>query len=164
MRRIFALALLAGCSTDPGSQSSTSDLLSLGNDSCTAHVHLSVAVDTTAASLQARFAAERCRLDVDACVDLCNYEMSNISQLGALVNGVPAPEAFGGSPGGGADIGSGAVPVNQAGTGLTTDQCHVTFDGDTVTSDIHYDTFAPGPNCGFATAGAGSGSATPGGL
>lgn len=164
MRRILALALLAGCSTDSGSQSSASNLISLGGTDCTAHVHLSVSVDTTVATPQARLAAEDCRLDVGACVDLCNYEMANLGSLQTLVNGVPAQALpFGGAPSGGADIGPGGFPVQQQ-TGLTPDQCHVTFDGETANSEINYDTFAPGPNCGFATAGAGSGSATPGGL
>ena len=165
MRRILALALLAGCSTDSGSQTgSTSDLITINNnDNCTAHVHLSVAVDTTATTPQARFAAENCRVDADACVDLCNYEMSNLTQIQGWVNGIPAPNAFGGLPGGGVDIGPGGFPTQQ--TGLTADQCHVTFDGETANSDIHYDTFNPGANCGFASAGGtGSGSATPGGL
>lgn len=162
MRRILALALLAGCSTDSGSQTgSTSDLINIGNNNCTAQVHLTVSVDTTATTPQARLAAESCRLDVGACVDLCNYEMSNLSQLQGLVNGVPAPQAFGGAPGGGVDLGPGAFPTQQV--GLTADQCHVTFDGETANSDIHYDTFAPGPNCNFVSAGAGTGSATPGG-
>ena len=174
MRRILTrIVLLAvpvtlGCSGDGNQTSQDFQLLS---PNCSQHLKFTIAVDSDKATPQTQLKIESCRLDVDACTDLCSFQMATLQQspiwgqylqsggavfngdLGAPTTGTPPAPGFG---------------------GIQPTSCKVTFDGNTANTEMAVDLPSFGQGCaipgtasggGPTQGGSGTGSGTaPGGL
>lgn len=157
---LLAVPVIAGCSSSGTSATSVGQGL-FSNSSCTVHTHLTVSVDTPAPP-PAQLRIESCRLDVDACMDLCVYELNNLSKYPQWLGGVPPPQGiFNGG------VGAPGVPTDGFTPQFTPSLCKVTFDGSTANAEIALDTPNFGPGCaepGVGVAGGGGGSSGVGGL
>ena len=162
LTRILFLAVPAtlGCSSDGPNTGNGTQFLS---PNCSTHVHFTVAVDGSKATPQMQLRIESCRLDVDACPDMCGYQMYQLSQLPAngWVNPNNGMQVFNGGDTGGAPPELG-VPVGGGSVGIPPVACKVTFDGNTVNSEFSYDQPTFGAGC--AEAGISGGSGTAGGV
>ena len=168
MQRVLTRMLLValpvfGCGTgDSGTQTvPTSSIFPQGGQ-CSPHdAKVTVSVDETKAPAPLQLRIESCRMDEDACMDMCTYELANLPAIMAIFGLAETPVSF---DGGGIDL-----PANgDQFQGNTPSSCHVTFDGGTANSDIGFQTFDTSGGCGFAEPGTngggtsqGSGTSTP---
>ncbi|HEY1553284.1 MAG TPA: hypothetical protein VGF94_00550 [Kofleriaceae bacterium] len=153
-----------GCtsSSDNGSGQLPGLFTPTGTD-CTQHTKLSFGVDESKAPPPFQLRIESCRMDADACMDLCTYELSNLPQMVQLFGSFEPPRFEGGGGGfGGTEPPVPNGPTLPTPSGLTPTACHVTFDGNTANSDVSFDSFSASSNCGFAQPGTNGGSATEG--
>jgi len=158
LTRILFIAVPAtvGCSSDGPSTGNGTQFLS---PNCSTHVHFTVAVDGGKATPQMQLRIESCRLDVDACPDMCGYQLYQLSQLPAngWVNPNNGTQVFnGGDTGAPPQLG---VPTGGGTVGIPPVACKVTFDGNTVNSEFSFDQPTFGPGCAEAgISGGGSGA------
>lgn len=166
---LLAVPVVIGCSSssDPGTSTGNGFLSNSSN--CTTHTHLNVSVASPAPPpVQLRI--ESCRLDVDACTDLCTYELNHLQQYPEWLGGMQPPPVFTGGGGfGGAPDQTGApgVPAGFGTPGLVPSTCKVTFDGSTANAEIVVDTPNFGSGCAEPVgtpAGGGGGGSGGGGL
>lgn len=162
---LLAVTVVLGCSTSdsPTTNTGLGFLNNNGND-CTQHTHLTVSIDEPAPPA-AQLRIESCRVDQDACMDLCVYALTNLSQYPEWMGGVTPPQLFGG----GALPPGGQFPTNTT-PQFSPSLCKVTFDGSTANAEIAIDTPKFGPGCAVEAgtadgSGSGAGGApSPGGL
>jgi len=155
MQRILSRMLLValpaafGCSGSVGSQQiPTSGLFPQGNGDCSAHdVKVRVSVDEEKAPPPLQLRIESCRIDSDACMDMCTYELANLPSVVDIFGATyePAPEFDNGEGGGGGVGFDPPTPVDTS--GITPSACKVTFDGGTASADIGFQTFDNGGGC-----------------
>jgi len=164
---LAALPAAFGCSGSDGSQQiPTSSLFPQGNGDCSGHdVKVKVSVDEGKSPPPLQLRIESCRIDSDACMDLCTYELANLPSVVAIFGATyePPPELENGAGGGG---GAGFDPVTPVGSsGITPSTCNVTFDGGTASADIGFQTFDNGgcaePEADGTAEGSGSTTPTP---
>jgi hypothetical protein len=167
MRRILtrivllAVPVAVGCSTDSNSSTSQGFNLLDTNNNCVSHLSFKVSVDDIEhASPPAQLRIESCRLDVDACSDLCSFQLAALAkqpgfqallQPGGGFQGQPIPVNGAGAPPG--------TPINPGGitNPFTPTKCTVKFDGNSVTSEIGFDSFVSNSNCATFQAPNGAG-------
>lgn len=160
---LLAVPVVIGCSTSDSPPTNTSlGFLNNNNSDCTQHTHLTVSIDEPAPPA-AQLRIESCRVDQDACMDLCVFALDNLSKYPEWMGGVTPPSFGGGDilpPGG-------QIPASPQ---FQPSVCKVTFDGSTAHAEIAIDTPKFGPGCAVEAgtadgSGSGAGGApSPGGL
>ena len=164
LARIVLVALPAvGCSTgSDSSQQIPSTLLFPqpgGGDCQTNEVKVNVAVDEAKATPPLQLRIESCRMDADACMDLCTYELTNLPSVLGIFGATAEPvDNFGG------DLpvsGGGTVEPPFQSTGITPSDCKVTFDGGTANATIGYQAFTSGGGCAEPETNGGNGGISP---
>jgi hypothetical protein len=161
--RILLLAVPAtlGCSND-GPQ--TGDGFQFLSPDCTSHVHLTVSADGDTAAPPAQLRIESCRLDADACMDLCTYQLRKLLKQpgwGDWLSSGSDGQVFNTGDNQGVGFPPGD-PMNPDLSGPVPQACKVTFDGSTANSEIAWD--QPNFQAGCAEPGAATGSGTAGGV
>ncbi|HTR51814.1 MAG TPA: hypothetical protein VMJ10_13955 [Kofleriaceae bacterium] len=165
MQRILARTLLValsavGCSSgsDDSQQIPTNSLFPQGNnDECsTQEAKLNIAVDEAKATAPLQLRIESCRLDADACMDLCTYELDNLPSVLAIFGATAEPVDFGGDLPTTEGGGTLEPPIDNA--GITPSDCKVTFDGGTANASIGYQAFSSDGGCAEPGTNGGSGA------
>jgi hypothetical protein len=153
MRRILtrivllAVPLTLGCSSD-GSQ--TSQDFQLLSPNCTSHLNFNIAMDSDKATPPIQLRIESCRLDVDACADLCSYEIAALQQSPVWSQYLQG----GGGPVFNGDLGApSGQPPNPGFGGLQPTSCKVSFDGSTANTQMAIDVPTFGSGCAIAGEG-----------
>jgi hypothetical protein len=156
MRRTLTRIVLAavptvlGCTASTDTTSGQSFNLFQSNGDCTSHLTFRVDVDDIEhAAPPAQLRIESCRMDVDACNDLCSFQLQNIAQQGGVGSFLQPGNAL---VHGGAPLPTDnqePTPFNPADTAFTPTKCTVKFDGNSASSEIRVDSPAFNSNCHF---------------